>query len=116
MEVTEITFMRKTSQKSSKRPSSQLSMRILDINMIPIFTKLFVMSMAASKVFGCSSKVTIRLKDGCCFVFKTLMSFDVSEKKATSLPATRNEMISSITIIKMSMVVAAGVIANKRSK
>ena len=63
------------------------------------------------KVLGCSSKVTIRLKDGCCLVFKTLISFKVKEKKATSLPATRKEMIRRMKIEKISMIAAAGVIA-----
>ena len=80
---------------------------------MPIFTKLFVMSMAASNVFGCSSNVTMRLKEGCCLVLRTLMSFSVKEKKATSLPATRKEMMNRMKIIKISMVVAAGVIAKK---
>ena len=83
--------------------------------MMPIFTKLFVISMAANNVLGCSSKVTMRLNEGCWRVFKTLISFEVSEKKATSLPATRNETINKINMMKMSMVVAAGVIANRAS-
>jgi len=71
--------------------------------------------MAASSVLGCSSKLTIRLKEGFCLVFKTLISFDVSEKKATSLPATRKEMMSRINMMKIRIVVAAGVIARKMS-
>lgn len=84
--------------------------------MIPIFTKLLVISMAASKVLGLSSKLTIRLKEGCCRVFKILISLEVSEKKATSLPATRKEIINSINIMKTSMTLAAGVNARKKSK
>ena len=83
--------------------------------MMPMFTKLLVMSMAASNVFGCSSKVTMRRSAGCCFVLSTLMSLEVSEKKATSLPATRNEMISRMNMMNMRMVVAAGVIAKRAS-
>ena len=103
-------------QKSKLKPVSQLSIRIFEIKMMPIFTKLFVMSIAASNVFGCSSNVTIRLKEGCCLVFKTLISFNVKEKNATSLPATRKEMIKRMKMIKIRMVVAAGVIAKKLMK
>ena len=115
IEVTDITLMRKTIQKSKWKPVSQLSIKILDISMIPIFTKLLVISIAASNVLGCSSKVTIRLKEGCCLVFNIFISFEVSEKKATSLPATRKEIIKRTNIMKISMVVAAGVICKKIS-
>ena len=74
------------------------------------------MAIAASNVFGCSSNVTIRLNEGCCLVFKILISFKVSEKNATSLPATRKEMIKRMKMMKTSMVVAAGVIAKKLIK
>jgi len=76
--------------------------------MAPIFTKLFVMSMEASNVFGCSIKFTIRLKDGCFLVFKTLISFTFMEKKATWLPATRKERIKSRIAKKIKTVSAAG--------
>ena len=84
--------------------------------MIPIFTKLLAMSIEASKIFGCSSRLTIRLKDGCCLVFKTLMSFDVSEKKATSLPARKKDNTNRMMMEKIRIVVAAVVIARKASK
>ena len=69
--------------------------------------------MDANNVFGCSSKVTMRLKDGCFLVFKTLISFWASEKKATSPPATKKERINKMMAIKMSMPVMAGTIARK---
>jgi hypothetical protein len=42
-----------------------------------------------------------------------LMSLYVSEKKATSAPANKNEMINNNTTIKISTADAAGVIASK---
>jgi hypothetical protein len=45
-----------------------------------------------------------------------LISFSVNEKKATSLPATRKEMTNRMKMMKISMVVAAGVIAKIFSK
>ena len=76
---------------------------------MPIFTKLFVISIEASNVLGLSSRVTILLKEGCCLVLSKLISFIVSEKKAISEPATKKEMKKRITTVKRSMVVAAGV-------
>jgi hypothetical protein len=72
--------------------------------------------MEASKILGCSSKCTILRKEGCLLVFKIFMSLEVNEKKATSLPATKKERIRSIKITKMSIVVAAGVIAKSVSR
>ena len=80
---------------------------------MPMLTKLFVISMDASNVFGCSSNVTILLNEGCFLVFKTLISFWASEKKATSPPATKKERINKITAINMNMPVMAGTIARK---
>jgi hypothetical protein len=79
--------------------------------MIPIFTKLFAISMDARRVFGVSSRVTILLKEGCCLVFSILRSLIVSEKKATSEPATKKEIKNRMIIVKRSMVVCAGEIA-----
>jgi hypothetical protein len=64
--------------------------------------------MDANSVLGCSSNSTIRLKAGCCFVLSIFISLYVSEKKATSEPAIKNEMIKSITARKISTAVAAG--------
>jgi hypothetical protein len=72
--------------------------------------------MDACKVLGCSSKVTILLKEGCCFVLSALISFTFSEKKATSLPAIRKERMYNITAIKRSNTVAAGVKIVRRFK
>ena len=41
------------------------------------------------------------------------MSFIVREKKATSEPATKNDIKKRMITVKRSMVVAAGVIARK---
>ena len=59
---------------------------------MPIFTKLLVIKIDANKILGCSNKLTILLKEGCFLVFKILMSFEVKEKKATSLPARKKEI------------------------
>ena len=81
--------------------------------MMLIFTKLFAISIVARSVLGCSSKFTILLNEACFLVFKILMSFKVSEKKATSLPARKNEKIKRIRIVNIKIVVAAVVIAIK---
>jgi hypothetical protein len=72
--------------------------------------------MEARSVFGCSSKETTRLKEGCCFVLRLLMSLTVSEKKATSLPAIKKERRYSTAAIKLSRMVAAGVNTDSRLK
>lgn len=81
-----------------------------------MFTKLLAISMDASKVFGVSSSVTIRLKEGCCRVLSILISLSVREKKAISEPATKKEIKKSIMMVKRRIVVAAGVIANNLIK
>ncbi len=84
--------------------------------MIPIFAKLLVISMAANKGFGCSSKCTIRLKEGCFLDFNKLMSLDVNEKNATSLPATKKERINKMHAAIIRMPVAAVVRAKNTRK
>ncbi len=83
---------------------------------MPIFTKLLAISIDASNVLGSSSKFTMRRKEGWRLVFSTLISFDVSEKNATSLPARKKERMKRIMMVKISMVVAAVVIAKKIKK
>ena len=80
--------------------------------MMPMFTKLLAINIDASNVFGCSSKSTIRLKAGCCLVLSILMSLYVSEKKATSEPAIKNETVNNKIAKKIRTAVAAGVIAS----
>lgn len=92
---------------------SQSLINKFEMRMIPIFMKLLAISMDASNVFGCSNSATIRLNDGCFRVFNTLISFDVSEKKATSLPEIKKENMNRIKSVNISTVVAAGVIASK---
>ena len=111
--VTAPTLMRNSAQKLRWKLPIQSSSKILEIRMMPMFTKLLVISIAASKVFGCSSKLTMRRYEGCCFVLRTLISFKVSEKKATSEPAIRKDKLKSITTRKRSTPVAAGVITRK---
>ena len=74
---------------------------------MPIFTKLLVIKIAANKILGCSNKLTIRLKEGCFLVFKILISFDVNEKKATSLPARKKEIKYNTIMATTSTVVSA---------
>lgn len=81
--------------------------------MIPIFTKLLVMSIEASNVFGWSSKLTMRRYAGCFLVLSILISLNVREKKAISEPASKKDNIKSSTTKKISTVAAAGVIAKK---
>jgi hypothetical protein len=57
--------------------------------------------------------VTILLKDGCCLVLSTFISFCESEKKAISLPATKKEIINNNMAVKISTPVTAGMIAIK---
>ena len=81
--------------------------------MIPIFAKLLVMSIEARSVFGDSSNVMILRYDGCFLVLSMLMSLYVSEKNATSDPATRKEITNRTRIEKIRIVVAPGVIKRK---
>ena len=81
------------------------------MRMMPILTRLFVISMEASSVFGCSSNVTILLNEGCCRVLSTFISFWPKEKKATSPPATRKESTNKTITVKISTPVMAGIIA-----
>ena len=83
--------------------------------MIPMFTKLPVICIDASRIFGCSSRLTMRRKEGCFFVFRTLMSLADSEKKATSLPEIKNDNRKSMITENSSMVVAAGVMARNKA-
>lgn len=79
----------------------------LEIKMMPMFTKLLAISIEASKVFGCSSKLTILLKEGCFLVFKILTSFGLSEKKATSLPESKKDKRKRTKTVTIKIVVAA---------
>lgn len=83
---------------------------------MPMLTRLFAINIEASSVLGFSSKVTILLYEGCCLVLSILISFSVSEKKATSDPATKNDIKKRMITVKRSIVVAAGVIARKISR
>ena len=103
-------------QKVRFNPAIQLSIKILDIKTIPMFTKLLLISMDASKVFGCSSKLTIRRYAGCFFVRSIFMSLNVREKKAISEPASKKDKMKRIITINISTVVAAGVIIARRLK
>ena len=59
--------------------------------MAPKFTNTFETNMLACRVLGCSNKVTILRNEGCCRVLSVLMSFTLSEQKATSLPAIKKD-------------------------
>ena len=109
--VTAPTLIKKTDRKLRSKPRIQSSNKKLENKMIPIFTKLLEISMLANKVFGCSSKVTMRRKAGCLFDLSILISLKVKEKKATSAPARRNDKEKSIRIRKISAPVVAAVIA-----
>ena len=74
-----------------------------------MLTKLLVISIDASRVLGVSSKVTILLYEGCRFVLRIFISLYVSEKNATSEPATKNEIIKSRKRAKIRIVVAPSV-------
>ena len=107
-----VTLMRNCGQKVMEA-GKKVSNKILETRMMPMFTKLLVISIPASNVLGCSSRCTILLKEGCLLVFKTLMSLLEREKKATSLPATKKEIIKRMMAIKNKTVVAPGVMAKK---
>ena len=85
------------------------------MRMIPILMKLLAISMEANKILGCSSRVTILLKEGCFFVLSTWMSLLLSEKNATSLPAIKKESTNNTNSANRSMVVAAELMANNWS-
>jgi hypothetical protein len=98
-----IKFISKESDKYSlKIPSSSK----LEIKMIPMFTKLFAINIDASNVFGCSSRLTILLKEGCFLVFKILTSLGLREKKATSLPESKKDNKKSTNNVTTKIVVA----------
>ena len=80
---------------------------------MPIFTRLFAISIEAKSVLGFSSSDTILLYDGCCRVLSILMSFTVNEKKATSEPETKNDSKKRMITVKRSIEIAAGVNATK---
>ena len=80
-----------------------------------MFTKQLAISIAANKVLGCSNNVTIRLYDGCCFVLSILISFCVSEKNATSLPATKKESTNNTSKAMAKTAEAAGFIDRKKT-
>ncbi|HCY90259.1 MAG TPA: hypothetical protein DHV17_08380 [Chitinophagaceae bacterium] len=65
-------------------------------------------SIEASRVRGCSSKLTTLRKEGCFFVFSRFTSLGVKEKKATSLPDTKKDSMSSTKTMITNMVVVAG--------
>jgi hypothetical protein len=111
--VTVPTLIKKMGQKVRWYPLIQLSMSMLDIKMMPILTKLLLISMEANNVFGWSSRVTIRLYAGCFLVRSRLMSLKVSEKNAISDPASKNDSIKRMTTKNMSTVIAAGAIAKR---
>ena len=111
--VTKNTLIKKTGQKVKCNPVIHPSIKILEIKMMPMFTKLLLISIDANKVFGCSSKLTIRRYAGCFFVRNIFMSLNVREKKAISDPANKKDNIKRITTINISTVVAAGVIAKR---
>jgi len=72
--------------------------------------------MEASKILGCSNKLTMRLNEGCFLVLRILRSFEVREKKATSLPAKKKEITSRKKIEKIKIVVAAILITKKLNR
>lgn len=90
-------------RKSLKIPSSSK----LEIIMIPMFTKLLAINIEANNVLGCSSKLTILLKEGCFLVFKILTSLELSEKNATSLPESKKDNRKSTKTATIKIVVAA---------
>lgn len=79
----------------------------LEIKMMPMFTKLLAIIIDANKVFGCSSRLTILLNEGCFLVFKILTSFGLREKKATSLPESKKDNKKSTKTATIKIVVAA---------
>ena len=86
----------------------KLLMRKLVTRMAPRFTNTLAISMDACNILGCSSKCTMRRKDGCCLVLSRLRSFDVRENKATSLPAIKKESRNNKNAIMTKITVAVG--------
>ena len=113
--VTVNTLTRKPTHVTRLKLSSRLFIRMFEMRMMPIVTKLLAMSIEPSRIFGSSSKATILLKAGCCFVRNILISLYVREKNATSEPEIRKEIVKSNTAIKMSTAEAAGVMRSKEN-
>ena len=113
--VTTTTLMRNSKMPCNPSVVTHVFIKVFDISTIPIFTKQLAISIEASSVLGVSSRVTIRLKEGCCLVLSILISLSVSEKNAIWEPATKKEIKKRIMTVKKRMVVAAGVIAKNKS-
>ena len=66
-----------------------------------MFTNVPAISRDAYTSFGSSSKLTMRLAEGCCLVFSIFTSLLFNENKATSAPeivkVSNNRMIKIIT-------------------
>ena len=81
--------------------------------MMAILIMLLAISMEASKVFGSSSRDTIRFQETSCLVLRILMSLNVREKKATSEPERTNDRISRKSTMIARIVVAWGLITSR---
>jgi len=79
--------------------------------MIEIFTMVFAIRIAVNNSLGFFRSPTILLYDGWVLVFRILISFTLSEKKAICAPERRKDKKNRITRIKMKTVDSAGVIA-----
>jgi len=90
------------------------SIRKFETIMIPILIRLFAITSEASKFLGSSSKLTIRLQEASCFVFRIFTSLSVKEKKAILDPETMKDMTSRNRMRITKMVVPCASINNKR--
>lgn len=78
-----------------------------------ILMMLFAISMEASRVFGSSSRDTMRFQETSCLVLRILISLEVKEKKATSEPERAKDRISRKSSTITRIVVAWGLITSR---
>ena len=83
--------------------------------MMPIFTKLFAISIVAESILGSSSNCTTLLIDVFFRFFKTFLYLLDNEKKATSLPEIIKENKNKINTVMSKIVVAVCEILRKQT-
>ena len=81
-----------------------------------MLTRLLVMSIEVSSVLGCSINRTILLNEGFFLFLRMFTSLLDKEKKATSLPAIKNESRKRITSKKTNTVDATGDTVKKKKE
>ena len=112
--LTMIIFIRNSTNHKFCLNGVTWSIRKLDNIITQILTRIFAIIKEASRVFGCSIRLTILFHDASCFVFRILMSLSVREKKAILDPETINERTRKNKIRITNTVVACALMINNK--